>query len=206
MGPIYNHGSPWGDQYRQSVGYPFPTTQVPGRSVGLVSQSNYCAIWNWSNKWWWRRDGQIIFRIIFACVRTWYHSFRVNLVSDLHIKNTKWSLNVCISCSELFYKIRLGGTNWHMKLIPVLLIFSSACDSLSNMWNFDCNPCLIRKLANVMNYYTIYAPTPVIHWLWWYIDTFKIVENKYSPIEFVRKDREYPAQIFVNISHRCWDR
>ena len=51
---------------------------------------------------------------------------------------------------------------------------------------------------------TISVPLPVIHLLWWYIDTFKIVENKKLPIEFVRKDWEYPEQIFVNISHGCW--
>ena len=48
-----------------------------------------------------------------------------------------------------------------------------------------------------MKFYTIYVPPPVLHWLWWYIYTFKIAENKYFPIDFVRKDWEYPAQIYV---------
>ena len=53
-------------------------------------QSNCCAMWNWSNNWWHRRGGKRIFRVIFACGGTWYHSLRVQLVSDLHRPNTKW--------------------------------------------------------------------------------------------------------------------
>ena len=205
MGPIYHHESPWGDQYRQSVGFTFSTTQVPGSPIGLVSQSNYHATCNWLIDWWWGRDKQITFRVIFYHGRTWYNSFRVKLLSDLLILNTKWSSNVYISCSMLFSKIRMGGTSCHMKNMPVILLFSYDRDSLSNMWNLDWNPCMLIKWSNVMKAYTISVPTPVLHWLWWYIDTLEFLENKYLPIEFVRKDWEYPEKIFVIISHGCWD-
>ena len=39
MGPIYHNGFPWDDQYRQSVGFAFSTTQVPGCKNGLFSWS-----------------------------------------------------------------------------------------------------------------------------------------------------------------------
>ena len=92
-----------------------------------------------------------------------------------------------------------------MKHMPVILLFSSAQVVLSNMLNFDWNPFLVIKWANVMKDYTIYAPPSVIHLFWWYIDTLKIVEYKYLPIDFVIKGWGYPAKIFVNISHGSWD-
>ena len=124
-----------GWQIRHSVGFKFSTTQVPGCPIGLVSQSKYLSMWNWSNNWWWRRDEQSIFRIFF-CVGIWYHSFRVQLVSDMH-RQKKWSLNIYIYCFMLFYKIRLGGTSWYTKPTPVIFLFIAARDSLSNMCNFD---------------------------------------------------------------------
>ena len=33
----------------------------------------------------------------------------------------------------------------------------------------------------------------------------KMADNKYLPIDSVRKDWEYPAQIFLNIYHGLWD-
>ena len=134
-----------------------------------------------------RHDGQRIFRVIFDCVRTCYHSFRLHFLSDFHITNTKWSLNAYIYFSMFFSKIRLGGNSFHMKPMPVIFLFSDAHESLSNMWNLDCNPCLVRKQANVMKYYNISVPRPVLHWIGWYLDTFKIIENKYLPLDFVIK-------------------
>ena len=52
-GEIYHHVSPWVDQYINSVGYTFSTTQVPGYPIGLVSRLNYRSMWNWSNYCWW---------------------------------------------------------------------------------------------------------------------------------------------------------
>ena len=145
VGLIYHNILPWVNQYRQSVGLTFTATQVPGCPIGLVSHSYYCDMWNWSNNWWWRPYGKIIFRIIFAYGRIWYHSFRVQLVSDLHRTNTKQSLNVCIYFSALFSKISLVGTSWYMKPMPVMFLFSDTCDSLPNMCNFYWNPFLVRK-------------------------------------------------------------
>ena len=127
------------------MGFIFATTQFPGFPIGLFSQSKYRAMCNWPNNLWWRLDGQSIFRVIFDFGTTWYHSFRVQFVSDLIIPNTKRSLNVCIYYSVLSSKIRLGVTRWYMKPMPVILFFSAACDSLLDMWNFDCNPFLVRK-------------------------------------------------------------
>ena len=59
--------------------------------------------------------------MIFACGRTWLHSFREHFFSDIHIINTKLSLNVIIYCYMLFDQIRLGGTSWNMKLMPDIL-------------------------------------------------------------------------------------
>ena len=83
VGKIYHHVSPWVNQYRQYVVFTFSTIQVPWYSFVLVSQSNYHAMYNWSNNCWWGHDGQSIFRVIFACVITGHHSFRVQLVSDV---------------------------------------------------------------------------------------------------------------------------
>ena len=50
-----------------------------------------------------------------------------------------------------------------MKPMPVIFLFSDAHESLSNMWNLDWNPCLVRKQANGMKYYNISVPRPVLH-------------------------------------------
>ena len=113
---------------------------------------------------------------------------RVQLVSDMHRPNKKLSYNVCISCSILFYQISLVWTILHMKHVPVVFLFSDARESLSNMWIFYWKSCLVRKWANVVKAYIIYIPPPVIQWLWWYIDTVKIVEKSYLPIDFVIKN------------------
>ena len=47
--------------------------------------------------------------------------------------------------------------------MPVVLIFSAARDSFSNMWNFYWNPCLVRKLDNIVKAYIISIPPPAIH-------------------------------------------
>ena len=73
---------------QEVCGFYISTTQVPVCSIGLVSQSNYHAIWNWSKQWWRRHDGKVIFRVLFSFCRTWCHSFRVKLVSDLHRTST----------------------------------------------------------------------------------------------------------------------
>ena len=44
----------------------------------------------------------------------------------------------------IFSQIKLGGTSWHMKPISVILLFSADLEILSNMWNFDCNTCLVK--------------------------------------------------------------
>ena len=137
-------------------------------------------------------------------LRTWYHSFRVQLVSDLLIPRKKWSLNFYIFCSMLFYHISIEGASCNMKPMSVIFLFSDTCDWLSRMWNFNWNPFLLRKWAHIMKAYNIYVPYTFINWLWWYIDTFKMVDNNYLTIEFVRKDWEHPAKIFVNIYHRFW--
>ena len=57
----------------------------------------------------------------------------------------------------------MGGTSWNMKPMPMILLFSDARDLFSNMWNFDWNPCLIRKRANAVNDIVISVPPPVFH-------------------------------------------
>ena len=42
-------------------------------------------------------------------------------------------------------------------------IFSAACNSLSNMCNFDWNPCMVRNLDKVIKTYTISIPPPVLN-------------------------------------------
>ena len=63
----------------------------------------------------------------------------------------------------LFSQIGLGGVSWYMKPMPVVFLFSASRDSLSQMWKYYWNPCLVRKLANVVKAYIISTPTPVIH-------------------------------------------
>ena len=188
MDPIYHHVSTWSDQYRKSVCFTFSTIHIPGCPIGLFSQSKYHAMWNWKNNWLWRHWVQSILRVTFAFGISRYQSFRVQLVSDMIRLNTKWSLKICIYWSMISSKIRLGGTSLYMKPLPVIFLFSSARDSFSNTWNFDWNPCLARKWANVTKAFTISVPYPFLHLLWWYFDTFKIVENKYLLIDFFRMD------------------
>ena len=76
----------------------------------------------------------------------------------------------------------MGGISWHIKTYSYDFFFNAARDSLSKMWDFYLNPCLVSKLANVVKYYIIYIPAPVIHWLCWYIDTVKIVEKNVYPL------------------------
>ena len=45
----------------------------------------------------------------------------------------------------LSYKINLEGTSGYMKHVSVIFLFSAARDSLSNMWNFNWNPCIIKN-------------------------------------------------------------
>ena len=63
----------------------------------------------------------------------------------------------------LIYQMKLGGTSWNMKPMPVIFLFSATRDLLYQTWNFYCNPCLVIKLANFVKAYIIYTPTPVIH-------------------------------------------
>ena len=161
-------------------------------------------MWNCPNIWWKRRYRQSIFRVIFDCGRTWYQSSRVQLVQDLLIPNKIFLLHVCISFFMFSSKISLGKTSWYMIPMITIFLFGDPSDSFSNIWNFDWNPCLLQKWANLTKDFTISAPPPFIHCLWWYIYTFKIVDNKYLLIEFFRKEWEYPAKISVNIYHVLW--
>ena len=136
MGKIYHHVSPWVNQYRQYVVFTFSTIQVPWYSFVLVSQSNYHAMYNWSNNCWWGHDGQSIFRVIFACGITGHHSFRVQLVSDVPRPKKNYHRMSTIPVLFQFLKISLVGTSQNMKPMPGIFLFSDARDSLSNMWIF----------------------------------------------------------------------
>ena len=66
----------------------------------------------------------------------------------------------------LFYVIfpnKSGRNYWYIKPMPVIFLFSAACNSLSNMWSFYCNSCMLRKLADSVKVYIISIPLPVIH-------------------------------------------
>ena len=78
-------------------------------------------------------------------IRICSHSFRIQLVSNMHRTNKRLSQNIYISCSMLFSQIFTGGNSWHMKPMSVILLFSADCGLSSNMWNFYCNPCLVIK-------------------------------------------------------------
>ena len=90
----------------------------------------------WSNNWWLRHDGQSIFRVILACGRILYQSFRVQLVPYLHRHNNNDHWISVFNCFILFSKIRLGQTSSYMKYMPVSFLFSAAHDSFSNMCSF----------------------------------------------------------------------
>ena len=53
-----------------------------------------------------------------------------------------------------------------MKPMPVNFLFGDVGDSLSQMWNFYWNPCMVRKWANAVKAYIISIPPPVIHLPW----------------------------------------
>ena len=69
-------------------------------------------------------------------IRICSHSFRIQLVSNMHRTNKKWSLNVCIYFYMLFSQIRMGWTTWHMKPLSVIFIISTTYAWFSKMWNF----------------------------------------------------------------------
>ena len=50
-----------------------------------------------------------------------------------------------------------------MKPMPVIFLFSAARDSMSNVWDFYLNPCMVIKRSNFMKAYTISVPPSVIH-------------------------------------------
>ena len=161
---MYNNELPLGDQYRNFVGSTLSTTQIPEFPIVLVLQSNCCAIWNWLNNLWRRRDGQIIFRIIFVLIE---HGTTVSGCSLCQIcveptTNDLWLHVFPVLC---FYKISLGGTSLYMKPMPLFFIFSAACEPLSNMWSFYCKPCLIIKWASFNKDYTISIPNPFLNGL-----------------------------------------
>ena len=62
-----------------------------------------------------------------------------------------------------FIKISFGGISRYMKPMPVIFLFSSAHDPLSNMFNFHWDPSMIRKLANFTKNYTISATPTILH-------------------------------------------
>ena len=45
----------------------------------------------------------------------------------------------------LIYQMKLGGTSWNMKPMPVIFLFSASRESLYQIWNYYWNPCLVRK-------------------------------------------------------------
>ena len=59
--------------------------------------------------------------------------------------------------------ISLGGICWHMKPMPVILLFIASRDTFTQTWNYYWNPCLVGKRANVVKTQIIYTTTPVIH-------------------------------------------
>ena len=137
------------------MGFDFLTTQVPGYPIGLVSQSKYCDMCNWSNN----------------CLGVHYARLWHNRVP--HFQGTvgvryahtqqKLSYNVYIYCYMLFSRISLGETIWRMKPMPVIFLFSDSCESLSITWSFYWNPCMLRKLYNDVKAYIISISPPVIH-------------------------------------------
>ena len=96
-------------------------------------------------------------------------------------------MNVCIFCSVLSSKIRLGVTSWYMKPMPMIFLFCAAHDSLCNMWNFYWNPFLVIKRSNVTKACTVFVPPTFLHWLWWCIDTFKMVGNIFYLLTFLER-------------------
>ena len=79
-------------------------------------------------------------------------------------------------------------TLFYMKHMPVILLSSLYHASLYNMCNFDCYHFMVINWANIMNSYIIYALPPVLRLLWEHIATVKIVDYKYLPVDFFRKE------------------
>ena len=102
MGTIYHHGSRWVNQYSHRVGFKFSTTQVTGYPIGLVSQSNYQGMWNWSNHCWWGSDGQIILRVILHVVEPGY-TVSGYIWCQICREPQKRLNNDCIYCSMLYF-------------------------------------------------------------------------------------------------------
>ena len=93
-------------------------------------------MWNWSRNWQQRRYGESIFSVLYACVRIWSQSFRLQLLSDMHRHKTKLSLNFCNSFFMLFAQIS--------ELIP--LWFGVEC--AERFWDTRVNPYQgIREIA-----------------------------------------------------------
>ena len=87
----------------------------------------------------------------------------------------------------IFFWSKSGSNQAAYETYAYDFLFNETRESFSSMWNFYWNPIMVRKWANVVKAYIISIPPPVINWLWWYIDTFKIVDKNYLPIDFFRK-------------------
>ena len=72
--------------------------------------------------------------MIVSCCNIMSHSFSWKSLSMLHSPDMKGFLKFCIALSALFALWLLGGTNWYVMFIEVIVIFKAADASLSIKW------------------------------------------------------------------------
>ena len=58
----------------------------------------------------------------------------MKFLTKLHSPAIKWFLKVCITISTLFVLWLLGGTNWYLMFLVVIVRFKAVDASLSMKW------------------------------------------------------------------------
>ena len=71
------------------------------------------------------------FRLIVSCWKSLYHNWIWKYLSTLHSITVNWFLNIWIALSALFPLWLLGGTNWYLMFMDVIIIFKAVDASLS---------------------------------------------------------------------------
>ena len=131
---MYQPSSTFGAHYARSFGMLCITTLLPGGDKGVQLKSNYLKMWVTAKMWGRVLDCLSRFRLIVAWCKSLSHNWIWKSVSTLHSTAIKWLLNVCITLSVLFAIWLLGGTDWYLMFMVVIVIFEAVDALLSMKW------------------------------------------------------------------------
>ena len=131
---MYQQYYPCGAHNAWSFGLLWITTIVPDGDKGVQLKLNSLNIWVKADMRERFLDCLIRFRLNVACCKSLSHNWRWKSLFTLHSLNMMWFLNVCIYLSELFALLLLGGTNWYLIFMVIIVRFKGVDASLSIKW------------------------------------------------------------------------